>query len=137
LHPDTTDEEDPRSSFTFVKAKNIETIEGLGFLENEIIDQHFVARKRHNRLLSMALEHPRLLGIGIDESTAIEVKPDRTFEVMGEGTVVVYDASRVTQVKTDRNGNLSGHGISVSILSAGERYDLNKRRVVKGSPALK
>lgn len=130
LHPDTTDEEDPKLSFTFVKGKNIETIEGLGFLQNEIIDQHFVARKRHNRLLSMALEHPRLLGIGIDESTAIIVNPDRTFEVLGEGTVVVYDASHVTSIKTDRNGNLSGHDIRVSILSTGERFEMKSKRVV-------
>lgn len=133
LHRDTTNEEDPRSSFTFVKKKNIETIEGLGFLTDEIIDQHFVARKRHNRLLSMALEHPRLLGIGIDESTAIIVNPDRTFDVLGEGTVIVYNPSRVNSIKTDKNGNLSGHNLQIHILSSGERFDLRSKKVLGGA----
>lgn len=46
------------------------------------MDQHFVRRRRHNRLLSLVLENPGLLGVGIDEGTAVWVKPDHTFEVL-------------------------------------------------------
>jgi len=41
-----------------------------GFLDQVVIDQHFIKRKRLNRLISVVLEHPELPGIGIDESTA-------------------------------------------------------------------
>jgi cyanophycinase len=46
-----------------------------------IVDQHFVRRERHNRLLAVVLERPTLLGAGIDESTALEIGPDGTWTV--------------------------------------------------------
>jgi cyanophycinase len=51
---------------------------------NAVVDQHFIARKRANRLFSVALEEPGLLGIGIDESIAAVVSSDQRFELLGE-----------------------------------------------------
>jgi cyanophycinase len=70
----------------------IEVLPGLGFLHGAIVDQHFIKRERHNRLMSAVLERPSLVGVGIDESTAIEVSPDGRWRVLGESDVVVYDA---------------------------------------------
>ena len=50
------------------------TIHGLGLLPGCIVDQHFLRRARHNRLLSLAMEHPDHLGLGIDEETAVVVR---------------------------------------------------------------
>ncbi len=52
---------------------------GFGFLRNVAIDQHLLARKRENDVFSLAViaAHPELLGIGIDQSTAIVVKGDQ------------------------------------------------------------
>ena len=80
--------------FEVISAKNVELSPGLGLFPGAILDQHFVARKRQNRLLSVVLEHPQYLGVGIDEATAAWLKPDGTFEVLGDGAVVVYDAAR-------------------------------------------
>lgn len=64
-----------------------ETAEGLGLWPDVIVDQHFVKRKRFNRLASAVLEHDRT-GVGIDESTAVIVR-GRKVEVLGESVVLV------------------------------------------------
>src|SRR5882672_9188830 len=69
--------------FRSIQAGRIATTNGFGFLTNAIVDQHFIARKRSNRLFSAVLEQPQLLGIGIDESTAVIVGPDQRCEVVG------------------------------------------------------
>ena len=66
--------------------------EGMGFLKNTGIDQHLLRRNRHFDMLEVMKAHPDLLGIGIDEDTAIVVQGDR-FDVMGQGYVVIYDHS--------------------------------------------
>ncbi|HEX2984717.1 MAG TPA: cyanophycinase [Ignavibacteriales bacterium] len=63
---------------------------GFGFFENAIIDQHFNTRDRRKRLIEAVMKRPELLGIGIDEATAIWVHPDRSFEVMGDYSVNVF-----------------------------------------------
>ena len=46
---------------------------GLGLAPQLIIDQHFVARHRMDRLMSAVLDHPDRIGVGIGEATAIVV----------------------------------------------------------------
>ena len=65
-------------------------LEGMGFLKNVGIDQHLLRRNRHFDMLEVMEAYPDLLGIGIDEDTAIVVRGDR-FEVIGQGYVVIYD----------------------------------------------
>lgn len=114
--------------FATIQAKNIVTSPGLGFLKTAIIDQHFVTRKRHNRLISLVAENPKLLGIGIDESTAIIIEENETFEVIGEKNVIVYDAS---QAKIDISSSqpISGIHIIMHILKAGDEFNLNAKEV--------
>jgi cyanophycinase len=65
--------------------------QGFGLLRNAAIDQHLIKRKRENDLLQVIARYPKLLGIGIDESTAIVVKGDQ-FEVIGQSKVAIYDS---------------------------------------------
>jgi len=53
------------------------------------------------------------------------VDPEKTFQVLGEGTVVVYDARKSTQIDVDRNRNLSARNITVHILQSEEKYTLD------------
>ncbi len=117
-------------AFETLQVDNVVTIRGFGFIQGAIIDQHFVRRKRHNRLISLVAENPKLLGIGIDESTAIIVDPDNTFEVVGERNVIVYDASRA-KVKVGPSQAISGSNMIMHILQNGDRFDLKSRRVLK------
>lgn len=115
--------------FETIGAGNIVTSPGLGFLKTAIIDQHFVTRKRHNRLISLVAENPNLLGLGIDESTAILVRPGEIFEVLGEKTVVVYDASRA-RIVISPSGLISFAGMEMSVLVPGDLFDLKQRKLV-------
>jgi cyanophycinase len=126
---------DSRNAFVSIMKGNIQTVEGIGFLEQAVVDQHFVKRKRLNRLISVVLEHPAFPGIGIDEATAIVVNPNGTCEVLGEGTVVVFDARRATDIHTDKSGNLAGRNVEMSIYSAGETFDLKSTHSVLPLPA--
>jgi cyanophycinase len=116
--------------FETIQASNIVTLPGFGFIKTAIIDQHFIRRKRHNRLISLVAENPKLLGIGIDESTAVVVCPDETFEVIGEQSVIVYDFSRA-QIRLHPTQSISGANMRMHILNAGDRFNLKKKRVIK------
>ncbi len=82
-------------------------------------------------MLSVVLENPLLLGIGIDEGTAVWVKPDDTFEVVGVSSVIVFDAGKASDVRTDDKGNFAVFGVQEHILLSGDRFDLNKRTLIK------
>lgn len=119
INKDTTD------SFIAIQAKNIEMKPGFGFLDNVIVDQHFVARKRHNRLISLVLENPKLVGIGIDEGTAILVYPNHKFRVYGKGSVIVYDARKANAIQINQNGLIGGREIKMDVLVEGDEFYLN------------
>ncbi len=121
---------DTLNPFGIIREANIEAWEGFNLIESAIIDQHFIRRKRFNRLLSLVLENPELLGIGIDESTAIIVNPDNTFSVLGERSVLVLDASKANGIQTDPRGNLAGAGIRLHLLVSGQSFDLRSRKVL-------
>jgi cyanophycinase-like exopeptidase len=79
---------------------------GLGLLRDLIIDQHFAERGRIGRLLGAVAQNPRVLGVGIDEDTAIIVNGSQ-FRVQGTGAVYIVDAAGVTysnvaEAKPDR-----------------------------------
>src|SRR3546814_3247243 len=63
---------------------------GLGFVRDAIIDQHFAERGRIGRLLGAVAQNPRVIGIGIDEDTAILLRDD-ALEVLGSGAVYIVD----------------------------------------------
>ena len=119
--------------FTVLRTKSVELVRGLGFFPGVVVDQHFVKRQRENRLLSVILEHPDLVGVGVDEETAVWVRPDRTFQVMGKSSVVVLDAGdAAVSCPPDGTGRelLGIHGLTVHVLLPGEVFDLKSRTVV-------
>lgn len=96
--------------------------EGFGFLHNVIIDQHFNTRKRTERLKDAIKKNPGMLGVGIDESTAIIVHSDNTFHVVGENTVTLFSLSDFGLVqKTGTAVNLLNSG-EIQTLSPGDKY---------------
>jgi len=103
---------------------------GLGFASEMLIDQHFSERGRMARLIGVISQNPRVLGVGIDEDTALILERDRCFRVLGAGGVYVVDASKtkrsnVDEAKAERS--LSTFGIAVHMLSQGDRFDLPTR----------
>ena len=102
---------------------------GLGLIRNAIIDQHFAERGRIGRLLGAVAHNPRILGVGIDEDTAILVEGER-FSVLGAGAVYVVDAQDVTQsnITEARSASaLSLHDVRLHVLASGDGFDLTRR----------
>ncbi len=92
---------------------------GLGFISGVAIDQHFSQRGRHKDMTQLVNRYPQLLGIGIDETTAIIVKKSIA-EVVGRGKVHFYDRNQPVHPKQPDH----------VALEAGKSYDLAKRQIV-------
>jgi cyanophycinase len=115
-------EKDSGDAYMTIARQNVVTADGLALLPGAIVDQHFVRRRRNNRLLSLVLEHPELVGVGIDESTALEVGPDGIWRVLGSSVAVVYDA-RQARITPPAEVALGAAGVRLHVLPAGSTYD--------------
>jgi cyanophycinase len=93
---------------------------GFGYLPGCAVDQHFFARKRTQDMTGLMKRYPQLLGIGLDEGTAIVVTGN-TAEVVGKSKVGFYDY---------RTPPTDGEQDYVEV-KAGGKYDLKERRLVK------
>ena len=93
---------------------------GFNFLPGTAIDQHLLARNRQFDLVEIVRAKPELLGIGIDEDTAIVVQGDR-FEVIGRSYVAIYDAQTADKSRP------------FYLLSAGDRFDLTARKKIQSA----
>lgn len=107
---------------------------GLGLLEEALIDQHFHQRGRIGRLLAGVAENPNILGIGIDEDTAVRVSPDAHFEVLGSNSVTIVDgmnikSSNVSELKPDEN--LAITNVTIHVLPVGYGFDMQNREVLR------
>jgi cyanophycinase len=110
---------------------------GLGLVSGIIIDQHFAERGRMGRLLGAVAQNPRLLGVGIDENTALVLDGHREGSVIGSGAVYVIDGREITytNVAEGQQQTMSAFGVKVHVLSRGDRFDLTHRRPVAGDGA--
>ena len=105
-----------------IARENIVTDTGFALVSNAIVDQHFLRRKRHNRLISLVLEREPHLGVGIDESTALLVHPDGHWSVEGASAAVIYDARRAA-ITSSSAGTLGATNITMHVLPAGSSFD--------------
>jgi cyanophycinase len=111
----------------------VELRQGLGFLKGVLIDQHFSQRGRQGRLLTALVQDASLLGLGIDEDTAIIVKEDQ-FEVVGSGAVTVFDESESVYNNLDQllhDEDLAIFGVKMHILPDGYRFSLSTHKPIR------
>ena len=107
---------------------------GLGLISGVIIDQHFDQRGRFGRLLCGVSENPEIIGLGIDEDTAVKVSPDMRLEVIGTNAVTVLDGSAIESSNVSelqQNEILAVVGVRVSVLPRGYGYELKNRKVIR------
>jgi cyanophycinase len=130
------DPKDPLAAYMTVARDDVETVRGFGFLPGAVVDQHFIRRRRSNRLLSVVLENPQLVGVGIDESTAVEVGPDGRWHVLGESAAMIFDArhARITPAGAPA---LGATGVTLLVLPAGSVYDPASGEATLGAPPVK
>ncbi|HYM25458.1 MAG TPA: cyanophycinase [Vicinamibacterales bacterium] len=102
--------------------------EGFGLIKGVAIDQHMLTRNRQDDLEAVVAKHPDVLGIGLDESTAIIVR-GQTFEVTGASKIAIHDGRDVPKERQQRNGK------KYYFMGPGERYDLTKLQKIGARPA--
>lgn len=103
--------------------------EGFGFLKNVVIDQHVLANNRHFDMFDILKHRPELLGIAIDEGTAMVVKGNQ-FEVLGDRYVIIYDGSFWSREGSSLK-NLPKENEVFYFLRDGDKYHLKNREVLK------
>jgi cyanophycinase len=104
---------------------------GMGLLQEVVIDQHFAQRGRINRLLAAVAQNPHVLGIGIDEDTALVVTPKRILEIIGSQTVTVLDGKSIIDSNISDSKQydpLALTNVLLHILPSGFGFDLKKRK---------
>ncbi len=99
---------------------------GLGFLQHIVIDQHFSERHRLARLLSAVAQNPSVIGMGIDEDTAVVIRGRNQMEVVGAGAVTLLDGRHMTSNLGDGNARqeLELIDVRLHLLPAGNHYNI-------------
>ncbi len=103
--------------------------EGLDFIHKVAIDQHHLKRNRVFDMVDVIKKYPDLLGIGLDESTAIVVQKDR-FEVIGASYVCIYDIDQING-KPKNPGSPNSPTGPFYFLSKGQKFDLKLRQITR------
>ncbi|WHF52121.1 cyanophycinase [Chryseobacterium gotjawalense] len=107
----------------------IKIAQGLGFIDNVIVDTHFVQRGRIGRLFQAVVNNPRTLGIGLGEDTGLYIEND-TMTAIGSGLVILVDGrfikdTNLTNVKLGQP--ISIDNLIVHVLSQNDFYDLKSK----------
>ena len=114
------------------KVSGVTIAPGMDMIHGTIIDTHFSQRGRHGRLLTAIAHYPQVLGLGIDERTAMVFR-DGEFKVIGEGVVTAFDGrnmhySDLPYRKEDETVGM--FGVDVHVLPAGYKYNMKVREPV-------
>lgn len=106
-------------------AGEIKVTTGLEFLRDVCVDTHFVHRGRFIRLAQVIATNPTSIGIGIEENTAIIVRNGEEAEVIGSGTVIVFEGFDISYTNVDEFGSkkpITIKDLKVHIISKGDKY---------------
>jgi cyanophycinase len=110
---------------------------GLGFINNVIIDTHFVQRGRIGRLLYACASNPINLGIGLGEDTGLLITNGNNMEAIGSGLVILVDGThmRHTTITDVQMGEpVSIDNLTVHVMSFGDHFDLSTKRLTLNVP---
>ncbi len=101
---------------------------GFGFIKDAVVDTHFTQRGRLPRLFHMVATNPALIGIGVDEDTALVLRGN-TLEVVGSGAVTIVDGIGIETDILDKElgEEFNVTNATVYTLTAGDRYNLQLR----------
>lgn len=112
------------------KKSNLGMAHGMGLLQEVVIDQHFAQRGRINRILAAVAQNPHIIGVGIDEDTAVAVTPEGKMEVFGSQTVTIADGRHIIHSNISESkpsDPLALTNVILHVLPEGYGYDLKRR----------
>jgi len=105
---------------------------GLGFINNVIVDTHFVQRGRIGRLMYACASNPINLGIGLGEDTGLLITNGNYMEAIGSGLIMLVDAThmRDTNMTDVEMGNpISIEHLICHVMTLGDFYDLKHKKL--------
>lgn len=105
---------------------------GLGFINNVIIDTHFVQRGRIGRLLYACASNPINVGIGLGEDTGLLITKGNDMEAIGSGLIILVDGTqmrRTNMTEVEMGEPISIDNLIVHVMSIGDHFDLRSRRL--------
>src|SRR5215218_10401748 len=110
----------------------VELVSGFGLLQDLISDQHFSQRGRMGRLLAAFAANPGLLGVGLDEDTAVLIDREGMLEVLGSNMVTIVDGRDATSDYYEREVGdvLTVVRSSLNVLGPSRKFDLTNRQAV-------
>ena len=109
----------------------IKTTQGLGFIDNVIVDTHFVQRGRMGRLFQAVVNNPRTLGIGLGEDTGLFIKND-VMTAVGSGLVILVDGRFIKDTnltKINLGDPVSIDNLVVHVMSMNDEFDLKTKEL--------
>jgi cyanophycinase len=110
---------------------------GLGFIDDVIVDTHFVQRGRIGRLLYATASNPGILGIGLGEDTGLFITEGNTMEAIGSGMVILVDGRNMVDTNltdVEMGQPVSINNMVVHVMCDGDVYNLEQHKLVIHHP---
>ncbi|GAB1395276.1 MAG TPA: cyanophycinase [Saprospiraceae bacterium] len=120
------------SSTTAMLKGNVSMMQGFGFLEEVIVDSHFINRGRFGRLTEAVAKFPKLLGIGLGEDTGVIIKEGNICTTIGSGMVLVFDGEHLSHNKVpdlDEGTPISIGNMIVHVMANTDTFYLGTRHL--------
>lgn len=112
---------------------------GLSFIENVIIDTHFIERGRFGRLTRAVEANPGCIGIGLGEDTGLILSNGYEIEIIGSGQVIILDGHYMKEAGKPRlavKGSLPIENMAFHVLSMQDKYCLKARSIAQNKAVL-
>ena len=110
---------------------------GLGFINNVIIDTHFVQRGRIGRLLYACASNPINLGVGLGEDAGLLITDGNNMEAVGSGLIMLVDATQMRHTSmsdVEMGAPVSIDNLIVHVMALGDHYDLKNKKLTIHKP---
>lgn len=110
---------------------------GLGFINNVIIDTHFVQRGRIGRLLYACASNPINLGVGLGEDAGLLITNGNNMEAVGSGLIMLVDATHMRHTSmsdVEMGAPVSIDNLIVHVMALGDHYDLKNKKLTIQKP---
>jgi len=108
---------------------------GLGFINNVVIDTHFVQRGRIGRLMYACASNPINLGIGLGEDTGLLITKGNDMEAIGSGLIILVDGTHMrhtNMTEVEMGEPVSIENLVVHVMALGDHFDLKTKKLIIG-----
>jgi len=118
------------SSVALMKGE-VKITTGLAFMNNVIIDSHFVTRGRFGRLAEAVAGNPGCIGIGLGEDTGVLVTEGSKLEAIGSGLIILFDGHEIKHsniADVEHGAPLSIEHLIIHVMAKGNHYNVKSRK---------